>query len=392
MVVVITDRQAYALAREGSFVEFADIQTDARSLARQIGLAKAMHDYRLRRVISFHSRVKMAQQFATTLPEVISNLPPEHAPQGRLVFDYVSGEMATGDRRNKLNRLRSIDADEHALLANARCLSEGVDVPAIDGVAFVDPRRSQIDIVQAVGRAIRKADDKTLGTIVIPVFVPEGKNAEAVLDGSTFKPVWSVVRALRNHDELLAEQLDAVRRKKGRGDRITRGDLPPKIIIDLPGVVVGEEFTDAIVAQIVERTTSSWEEGFSRLEQYYEEHGSARVPAEFKTKDGLALGGWVSNQRRMGRSEMPEERVKRFESFADWVWDLAEAQWEEAFSGLEQYYEEHGSARVPRKFKTKDGFALGTWINNQRMMGRNEMPAERVKRLESFEDWVWDAR
>ncbi|MBH40918.1 MAG: helicase, partial [Chloroflexi bacterium] len=105
-----------------------------------------------------------------------------------------------------------------------------------------------------------------------------------------------------------------------------------------------------------------------------------------------ALGAWVGTQRGVGRSEMPEERVKRFESFADWVWDLAEAQWEEAFSGLERYYEEHGSARVPQRFKTKDGIALGTWINNQRRMGRNEIPAERVKRLESFEDWVWDAR
>ena len=62
---------------------------------------------------------------------------------------------------------------ERGILANARCLSEGVDVPTLDGVAFIDPRRSQVDVVQAVGRAIRKADDKTIGTIVIPVFVDE---------------------------------------------------------------------------------------------------------------------------------------------------------------------------------------------------------------------------
>ena len=114
VVVGITDRQAYELATEGSFVEFAGNKTDARSLARQIGLAKAMHDYELQRVISFHNRVKMAQQFASSLPGVISRLPAARAPQGRMVFDYVSGEMATNDRRNKLNRLRNIDADEFA--------------------------------------------------------------------------------------------------------------------------------------------------------------------------------------------------------------------------------------------------------------------------------------
>jgi predicted helicase len=57
------------------------------------------------------------------------------------------------------------------LLANARCLAEGVDVPTLDGVAFIDPRRSEVDIVQAVGRAIRKTDDKTVGTVIIPVFI-----------------------------------------------------------------------------------------------------------------------------------------------------------------------------------------------------------------------------
>ena len=67
---------------------------------------------------------------------------------------------------------------ERGMLTNARCLSEGVDVPTLDGVAFIDPRRSQVDIVQAVGRAMRKADDKTVGTIVIPVFVDENADPE----------------------------------------------------------------------------------------------------------------------------------------------------------------------------------------------------------------------
>ncbi|MDA1175186.1 MAG: DEAD/DEAH box helicase family protein, partial [Chloroflexi bacterium] len=313
VVVGITDRQAYELATEGSFVEFAGNKTDARSLARQIGLAKAMHDYQLQRVISFHNRVKMAQQFAASLPAVISRLPAARAPQGRMVFDYVSGEMATGDRRNKLNRLRNIDADEYALLANARCLSEGVDVPSIDGVAFIDPRRSQIDIVQAVGRAIRRTEDKSLGTIVIPVFVPEGETNEAILADSAFEPVWAVVRALRDHDEDLADQLDAARRTKGREGRITRDALPPKIVLDLPAAVVGDAFMDAIVTRIVERASSSWEEGFAHLEQYIAAQGDARVPQGFKAEDGYRLGKWV-NVQRSSRNTLASERVARLEA------------------------------------------------------------------------------
>ena len=318
VVVGITDRQAYELATEGSFVEFAGNKTDARSLARQIGLAKAMHDYELQRVISFHSRVKMAQQFAASLPAVISRLPAARAPQGRMVFDYVSGEMATGDRRNKLNRLRNIDADEYALLANARCLSEGVDVPSIDGVAFIDPRRSQIDIVQAVGRAIRRTEDKKLGTIVIPVFVPEGETNEAILADSAFEPVWAVVRALRDHDEVLADQLDAARRTKGHEGRITRDALPPKIVLDL-SVDLPDGFMDAIVTRIVERASSSWEEGFAYLQGYVTEHGDARAPQRFTTEDGYNLGTWVNSQRSR-RDTLAAERVARLDALSGWVW------------------------------------------------------------------------
>ena len=68
---------------------------------------------------------------------------------------------------------------ERGLLSNARCLGEGVDVPSIDGVAFIDPRHSTIDIIQALGRAIRKAPDKKVGTVVVPVFIPTDATPDA---------------------------------------------------------------------------------------------------------------------------------------------------------------------------------------------------------------------
>ena len=124
---------------------------------------------------------------------------------------------------------------ERGLLANARCLAEGIDVPTLDGVAFIDPRRSEVDIVQAVGRAIRLAPDKTVGTIVIPVFIGTDEDPEIALDDSAFKPVWDVIKALRSHDEELGEQLDELRRQLGRQRQRPR--LPGKIHLDLPARV-----------------------------------------------------------------------------------------------------------------------------------------------------------
>ena len=182
--------------------------TDARTLAGQVGLAKAMSGFRLRRVISFHSRVALARSFASSFPDTVAWMPADQRLSGRLLSRYVSGQMPTGERDRHLTRFRRLAPDERGLLANARCLSEGVDVPAIDGVAFIDPRRSAVDIVQAVGRAIRRAEDKTTGTIILPVLIDPDADPEEALSSSAFQPVWDVLRALRAHDDVLAEQLD----------------------------------------------------------------------------------------------------------------------------------------------------------------------------------------
>jgi superfamily II DNA or RNA helicase len=392
VVVGVSDTEVFRLAEQGALVTFEGKATDARSLAREVGLAKAMHRFALRRVISFHSRVQASRRFSDDLASVIPHLPSHQSPQGRLVFDYVSGEMATGDRRRRINRLRNVAEGEYALLANARCLSEGVDVPSIDGVAFVDPRRSQIDIIQAVGRAIRLSPDKTLGTIVIPVLIPEGSDEEAVLSDSAFEPVWAVVRALRDYDEELAEQLDAARRKLGLERRLTRANLPPKLILDLPTGIVGPTFMDAFTARVVERTTSSWEEGFAQAQAYAAENRDALVPDRFLTADGFQLGKWVGNQRVRRQTLSPDHR-KRLEALRGWQWDVNATLWEKAFAHLLAFVQRTGHALVSTSFATADGFKLGLWVSGQRAAyAKGVLTPNRFARLNELKGWEWDAQ
>jgi predicted helicase len=170
VAIIGVDNATYlAWAERGAFVTVEGVEvTNATTLAGQIGMAKAMKKYDLHRVITFHSRVKRAQEFANSMPDVFAWMPARQRPKGNLWSRYASGAMPAGDRYVLLQHLGHLDG-ERGLLANARCLAEGVDVPTLDGVAFVDPRRSEVDIVQAVGRAIRKSEDKTVGTIVVPV-------------------------------------------------------------------------------------------------------------------------------------------------------------------------------------------------------------------------------
>ncbi|ROZ81552.1 DEAD/DEAH box helicase [Pseudomonas neustonica] len=116
---------------------------------------------------------------------------------------HVDGGMNASQKEAKLKWLKEEPpANTCRILSNVRCLSEGVDVPALDAVLFLTPRNSQVDVVQSVGRVMRNAPGKKRGYVVLPVVIPAGMEAhEALNDNQTYKVVWQVLQALRSHDD-----------------------------------------------------------------------------------------------------------------------------------------------------------------------------------------------
>ena len=226
VIIGVDDPMYRRYAEEGVFVTLSGKRiTDARTLASHIAVAKAAKQYDLRRIISFHGRVSRAREFASEFPEFIGWMPKAATPSGKFWAELICGTMASSKRDAILDRLRELQPPERGLVSNARCLGEGVDVRALDGVAFIDPKESQVDIIQAVGRAIRKAERKKLGVIILPVYISSDEDEEKVLEDSSFKQVWRVLRALRAHDDRLADELDTIRTRIGRGKRV-RAYLP----------------------------------------------------------------------------------------------------------------------------------------------------------------------
>jgi superfamily II DNA or RNA helicase len=366
--------------------ETGDAVTNAELLASQIGLLKAMKDYNLKRVISFHSRVKRAEDFSNDIHDAIGIIKKRNRPKGELKADFVSGKMSTSDRGDKLKSLKNIGDGEIGLLSNARCLSEGVDVPSLDGVAFVDPKNSQVDIIQAVGRAIRLSAEKDIGTIVLPVFIEDGESPEERIEASNFKPVWWVLDALKSHDDVLVDELDGIRTKMGRRGVASAGKaVLSKIEIDLP-VSVGTAFAGALKTRLVEQTTDSWEFWFGLLEKYKEENGDCLVLAKIVDGAGPNLGNWVSHQRSK-RNEISRERVKRLNDLG-FVWDAQEEKWKAGFGALMRYREGNGDCLVPAVFKDEAGLNLGSWVNTQRAR-KDTLSHEQLKSLNDL-DFVWD--
>jgi len=164
----------------------------------QIALQKAIEHFPFHRIITFHPSVASAESF--TAPDgqgVRAHLP---------AFDafHVNGQMPMARRTRLMTAFREA---KRSVVSNARCLTEGVDVPAVDLVAFLSPRRSRVDIIQAVGRAMRHAPGKSAGYVLLPLFV-HSQSGESVADAvsrGAFEDVWDVLQAMQEQDAPLAE-------------------------------------------------------------------------------------------------------------------------------------------------------------------------------------------
>lgn len=364
-----------------------DNQTDARTLAAKIGLLKAVKDYDLKRVISFHSRVAGAKKFANDLVDVANLIEPASRPDGTFLTDYVSGEMKAGDRKERIDRLKGLEGYDRGILTNARCLAEGVDVPSLDGVAFIDPRGSQVEIIQAVGRAIRKvrgAQVQKKGTIVLPVFIEDGGDHETSIESSNFKPVWDVLKALRAHDDVLADNLDRYRTNLAKNASQAHEQISDKIIFDMP-LSVDVEFSSALRTILVEASTESWEFWFGLLETFREREGHCLIPVSHVER-GFSLGKWAAHQRST-KLLLDKKRYERLQEIG-FVWDNFNALWEQNYIALKAYAVKNGTIHVPHDYISENGLKLAQWRAIQ-LRTRDKLPEEKVLLLESIPGWTW---
>ena len=141
----------------------------------------------------------------------------------RVEADHVDGSMGAAKREAKLSWLKNTRTDGYDchLLSNVRCLSEGVDVPSLDAVIFLAAKNSQVDVVQSVGRVMRRAEGKKYGYIIIPIVVPSDVDPEVALnDNKTYAVVWDILNALRAHDDRFNAMVNKIELNKKRPDAV----------------------------------------------------------------------------------------------------------------------------------------------------------------------------
>ena len=203
-----------------------------RALEQPEGLQKQSAAGPLHRAIAFTNRIDDSKLMAKNWQQLVEQaitLQPEEKRAGllRCEVKHVDGQQNAFMRKERIDWLKQESGDACKILSNARCLSEGVDVPALDAVLFMQPRRAQIDVVQAVGRVMRKSEGKEYGYIILPIVIPVDQDpATALDDNERYRTVWDVLRALRSHDNRFNDEIN----------RLDLNENPPKRII---GGVIG---------------------------------------------------------------------------------------------------------------------------------------------------------
>ncbi|MFB7499427.1 DEAD/DEAH box helicase [Streptomyces sp. NPDC056161] len=184
----------------------------------------------MKRAVAFARSIADSKAIAGRFNEVVDAYDDADDDALHCEVDHVDGTFNTLQRNRLLDWLKQDPGQNQArILSNARCLSEGVDVPSLDAVLFLHPRNSVVDVVQSVGRVMRLAPGKNYGYIILPVAVPAGMPPEKALsDNQRFKTVWQVLQALRAHDDRFNATVNQIDLNKNKPDnKIGIGSIGP---------------------------------------------------------------------------------------------------------------------------------------------------------------------
>ncbi len=249
-------------------------------------------------------------------------------------------------------------------------LNEGVHVDGISGVILFRPTISPIIYKQQIGRAL------TAGDSAVPLILDVVNNFEGLCSIDTLKE--EMVTAVQH--------MYAV----GAGD---------KIVTERFQVVEQVQDCRALFETLRNSLSGTWEQYFAAAKEYAAEHGDLKVPKKYKTSVGLSLGSWIGVQRSVyagnRAGSLSESQIERLNSIG-MIWEnRLESAWENGFEHAKAYYEEFGDLLVPARYKSPDGFLLGSWISNLRQRRLNGeqselLDEERIARLDAI-GMAWDA-
>lgn len=354
---VVTSSEVNAeMVQKGIVVE-GNTKSSVRHVAGAIAIRNAMEKFGLRKIFTFHRTVADAKAF------VSDRFVRKEIPAG---LYHVNGKTPMSER----DRIIGEFADSEAgLVSNARCLAEGVDVPAVDMVAFMASRKSSIDIVQALGRALRRYPGKRFGYVLLPIYLEDavGEDIAQAVKRADFQVALEVISTLK-------EQEIVISRGSHSGPHKSReaSDFSMESLVEFAGhAVTVDRLRRSITVQLFEQKLS-WDTRFAEVEAFHSAHGHFRLP---RTSSFAPLISWVNNQRKARRrGHLAQDKAAALNRI-EFPWTEVDAKWGEGLHQFSIHKEEVTLVSLPSS-------QLLNWCHEQRQSWMNgTLPADRLHKL-----------
>ncbi|MFF4291390.1 Helicase associated domain protein [Streptomyces sp. NPDC001633] len=376
--------------------------------ALQAALLRTASDYNLNKVITFHHRTVEAEAFSKGLAgkaKELHALDPERFP-GEVWSGWLRGEHEAEYRAQVLGEFGR--TARRAVLSNCRVMGEGVDCPAVDAVALLDPKGSPVDIVQAIGRALRqKPNAGKLASLIVPVFLGPDEDPEDMCTSASYKPLVKVLQGLRAHDERAMEMLAIPQENTERresewlGPAPEEGEEESRMLLRFSSPKSATAVANLVRYQVLDTEREDWTRGLAAAQRWRRREGHLRVPLG-AMEGPYPLGRWIRRQRAAyAAGTMAGRRAADLDALG-MVWDPAEADWQDNVEAARLFYARYGTLAAPRSAVVAEpggeaaralegpsgatGRPVGQWLSNCRRPGA--LTPERAAELAAIdEDW-----
>ncbi|WP_405933741.1 Helicase associated domain protein [Streptomyces sp. NBC_00827] len=351
-----------------------------RTTALHLAVLKAMTDHQLHRVLVYFNLVEDAKRFARELGHTLRQLrrtAPDLCPDTDPELFFIHGEHTPQQRTDIFTDFATAP---HAILANAKLISEGIDIPSVDAIVFADPTRSVRRCVQALGRALRLSVSGKVAGLIIPVYIPPGADPQDIL-GTAYEPVWAITTALASHDHRIAERLpDKANRLSRETSRLIQHRWHFDFTVHPERIA---QAMDLVTFDPRDATSRPRREGLAAAQAFHDQYGHLDVPADYTDPTGYTLGRFITGMRDAATAGSLDAAWRAELDVLNMIWDKHEAAWRAQLATVADYHHTHGHLAIPTTIPA------GAFLAEQRSLAtRGELDSARAADLESVDpDW-----
>ncbi|MBD3797461.1 MAG: DEAD/DEAH box helicase family protein [Campylobacterales bacterium] len=354
IVSIVDDEEVEAIRAKNTSDTLKNM--DLKKAAKIIALSKSVEKYNIKKGLVFAERISRSKEYSKAYDELM--------PGFNIHLD------SNNTTKQVYGAFEHMAKASKSMLFNATLLSEGVDVPSVDLVAFMEKTESSINIAQRIGRATRldPNNPEKIGYVFIPIFLssPDEDIYDAALKSGDFNEMLEIINVMAEQDEILYSVFSSSRKDpKGSKEKL-------KSFIEFDdntnrfNISEREYLRDKIELEVLDSIASSWDKYYELLKEYYEEFG--KLPAKSTIYKDFKLGIWLNTQRSfLANNTLLKNKIKRLDD-VDPTWKMSkhELAWNRNYELLKEYYDEFNC--LPTQSTKYKGVNIGRWHTKNRLI------------------------